>query len=407
MPYNKALLLGLGMQGKAALSDLIQSDLVSEILVGDKDIDGDHIQELDSEKVRGVRINASDKEKVSELMDDVDIVIELLPPGFSFPMAELAVENGVNFVSTMYLDDPEETDPEKVESREESLAGLDKKAKKKGLIVLPEFGLDPGLDLILAKQAVRDLDEVDELYCYGAGLPVYEDANNPLKYKFTWSVEGLLKTYKRPARVLQNGNVVDVPGEEIFFEENIHMLDLDELDGVFECHPNGNALRYADKLEIEDLKNMGRYTCRWEGHCDFWRPMVRSGFLEEEPVIVEGDKVSPIRFVAELLKAQDKFWLKEDERDLAMVRIEARGIKDGEKIRKVYQVIDKRDLETGFTAMQRTVGFTASIGAQMILDGSLNQSGLLSPTDIHLSKINGKLEERDLEIKHDVEYRER
>jgi len=400
---DKVLLLGLGMQGKAALYDLVKSDLVSEILVGDQDIDGDYIHELGTEKVRAVRVNASDSEQVSSLMDEVDIVIELLPPGFSFPIAELAVENGVNLVSTMYLKDPEENNAEKIKSREKALNKLDKKAKEKGIVVLPEFGLDPGLDLVLAKQAVRELDEVEELYCYGAGIPEYDDADNPLKYKFTWSVEGLLKTYIRPARILKNRKVVEIPEDEIFCESNIHTLDIEEFEGLLECYPNGNSLKYAERLEIEDLENMGRYTCRWKGHSGFWRTMVKSGFLDEEPVEVDGDKVSPIRFVANLLESQDKFWLKDDERDVAMVRVETFGIKDGKKVRNIYQLIDKRDLKTGFTAMQRTVGFTASIGAQKILSGEWKKKGVISPTEIELSTISRELEENDMDIDHRID----
>ncbi len=402
MSGHSVLLLGLGMQGKAALYDLVKSDLVSEILVGDQDIDEDYIHELDTEKVRAVRVNASDSERVSDLMEKVDLVIELLPPGFSFSMAESAVESGVDLVSTMHLKDLEENDAEKIKSREKALNKLDKKAEEKGVVVLPEFGLDPGLDLVLAKQAAGELDEVEELYCYGAGLPEYEDADNPLKYKFTWSVEGLLGTYKRPARILKDGEVVDIPGDEIFSEENVHVLDIEGFGSRVECYPNGNGLRYAERLRIEDLKDMGCYTCRWEGHSDFWRTMVKSGFLDEEPVEVDGDKVSPIRFVEELLKTQDKFWLKDDERDVAMVRAEVHGIKDGEEVRNVYQMIDRRDLETGFTAMQRTVGFTVSIAAQMILEGELHQKGLLSPTDIHLSQISEMLEKREIQIDHQL-----
>ncbi|MFW6064471.1 MAG: saccharopine dehydrogenase family protein [Candidatus Natronoplasma sp.] len=405
MSGYRVLLLGLGMQGKAALHDLVKSDLVSKILVGDKKFHND-TSELCSKKVRTVELNASDSGRVSDMMEKVDLVIELLPPGFSFPIAKLAVESGVHLVSTMYLQDAEETDIEKIESREKALKELDEKAKEKGIEVLPEFGLDPGLDLVLAKQAVRELDEVYELYCYGAGLPEYKDADDPLKYKFTWSVEGLLKTYRRPARILKGGEVVDIPEDEIFSQENVHVLDLEGLEGLLECYPNGNGLKYADRLEVEDLKDMGRYTCRWEGHSDFWRTMVKSGFLDEEPVEVDGDMMSPMRFVAELLKSQDQFWLKDDEKDLAMVRVEARGIKDGEEVRNVYQMIDRRDLETGFTAMQRTVGYTASIGAHLILEGELDRNGILSPTEVDLSKIVGELEERDISIEHDIDCRE-
>ena len=42
----------------------------------------------------------------------------------------------------------------------------------------------------------------------------------------------------------------------------------------------------------------------------------------------------------------------------------------------LLQVIDRRDLETGLTAMNRTVGFTASIGAQMLGVGSIAKRGL-------------------------------
>lgn len=388
------------MQGEAALHDLIQCDKISQIVVGDRSDESEKLLKgLNSDKVRYEKLDASDTEQVSNLMDSVDLVVELLPPGFTFPIAELAVENGVNMVSTMYLHDPEETDPEKKKAREKEVERLGRAAEEKGITILPEFGMDPGLDLVLVKEVLRSFDRVEELYCYGAGLPVYEDADNPLKYKFTWSVEGLLKTYKRPARVIRNGKIKDIPGDRLFHEENVHHLDLDGLDGKLECYPNGDSLEYGERLGLdEDMRNFGRYTCRWEGHTDFWRIAVGIGLLDDEPVQVDGMEVSPVRFLASLLRSKDEFWLKEDERDLAMIRVEAQGIDKGEKVRKVYQMIDRRDLETGFTAMQRTVGFTASIGAQMILDGKLEKKGILSPTDIPLSLVSSELKDRDIEI---------
>ena len=44
-----------------------------------------------------------------------------------------------------------------------------------------------------------------------------------------------------------------------------------------------------------------------------------------------------------------------------------------------YDLIDYRDLETGLFAMNRTVGFTASIGALMVLTGQITRAGVLSP----------------------------
>ncbi len=401
----KVLLLGLGMQGEAALHDLMRSDEVSEIIVGDRSSDSRELVEgLEVEKVRYENVDASDPEKVSDLMEEVDLVIELLPPGFAFSIAELAVENGIDMVSTMYLHDPEESDPEKKKAREKEIDRLDSTAKERDITVLPEFGMDPGLDLVLAREAVRSFDEIDELLCYGAGLPVYEDADNPLRYKFTWSVEGLLKTYKRPARIIKDGEIIDIPGDGLFYEENVHSLDIEGLNGKLECYPNGDALEYGERLGLDkEMNNFGRYTCRWEGHTDFWKTAVGCGLLDDEQVNVDGKEIAPVDFLSSVLKSKNEFWLGEDERDLAMIRVEASGVDKGEEVSRVYQMLDKRDLDTGLTAMQRIVGFTASIGAQMILDGALEKKGIISPTEIRLSELSDRLEERGIQIDRSFE----
>jgi saccharopine dehydrogenase-like NADP-dependent oxidoreductase len=50
--------------------------------------------------------------------------------------------------------------------------------------------------------------------------------------------------------------------------------------------------------------------------------------------------------------------------------------------------VDRRDTETGLLAMQRTVGFTASIGAQLLLRGDIRARGLLSPVPKNISSVS-------------------
>jgi saccharopine dehydrogenase-like NADP-dependent oxidoreductase len=74
-------------------------------------------------------------------------------------------------------------------------------------------------------------------------------------------------------------------------------------------------------------------------------------------------------------------------------------LKNGKSKRVIYQMIDRRDLETGLLAMQRTVGYTASIGAQMILNGQITKRGLLTPTrDIPSDILIEELEKRGITI---------
>jgi saccharopine dehydrogenase-like NADP-dependent oxidoreductase len=142
---------------------------------------------------------------------------------------------------------------------------------------------------------------------------------------------------------------------------------------------------------------MARYTLRWPGHGRFWRALVDLGLLEDEPVMVDGVAVNRKRFLAAALEPH--LQLGPVERDIVILRVEVWGRKDGRRARAVYQLIDRRDLETGLTAMNRTVGFTASIGAQLIGRGAIARRGLLSPvTDVPYDILVDELAKRDIQI---------
>jgi saccharopine dehydrogenase-like NADP-dependent oxidoreductase len=400
---KKVALFGVGQQGKTILYDLVRSNVVSEVIAADVDIEGlkAFANKLSAEKIRCEKLDAADEAATSKLLSGVDTAIEVLPPRFCLQMARLAVQNGVHMVNTMYMLDVGETDPNKKKANEKALHALDEKAKDMGVTVLPEMGMDPGIDLILCGQAVRDLDEVHELYSYGAGIPEFEAADNPLKYKVTWTFDGVLKSYMRPGRVLKEGHIIEVAANEMFTKEHASELDLEGF-GRLEVYPNGDALKYAEILGIRDqVKTMGRFVLRWPGHCAFWEKMAKLGFLNASPIKVGQTPVIPRDFVCALLEPQLQY--RDNERDLAIIRIDARGVKDGRRRRVIFQVMDKRDLETGFTAMARTVGFAASIGAHMILRGDIQKRGVLSPArDVPYERFLEELKKRGIHVERSV-----
>jgi len=401
MKGKKVLQLGLGMQGKAALYDIVKSESVSEVIVADSSPDlGKYLTTIGSEKVKAVNLDATDTSAIKDLMKNVDIVIELLPNTFAYPIGQMAAEIGVNIVSASYFSNINEQDKRKRQQREKGLEKLHQEAQKKDISILCEFGMDPGIDLILSKQVINELDEVQAFYSYGAGFPDKEAGNNPIHYKFTWSVAGTLGSYLRSARLISEGKSIDIKAKDMFAPENMHVLKLDEIEFPLECFANGDSVHYAKLLGIkETVFNMGRYICRWPGHGAFWYVMAKCGLLNNTPVEMEGVKIIPNQFVANLLASQEQFQYREKERDIALIRIDGRGLKNGKSTRIIYQLIDKRNLETGFTAMQRTVGFTVSIGAQMILDGILNKKGLLSPMDVPFDYFLNELKKRDMDIR--------
>jgi saccharopine dehydrogenase-like NADP-dependent oxidoreductase len=126
--------------------------------------------------------------------------------------------------------------------------------------------------------------------------------------------------------------------------------------------------------------------------------MVKCGFLDDRPLRVGDASAAPIQFTAALLGSQAQFRYADDEQDMALVRVDVRGILEGRRKRVIYQLIDVRDLETGFTAMQRTVGFTLSLGARLILEGKIPKHGLLTALDVPYESVIPALEKHDIRV---------
>jgi Saccharopine dehydrogenase and related proteins len=134
------------------------------------------------------------------------------------------------------------------------------------------------------------------------------------------------------------------------------------------------------------------FAARWPGHCAFWRVMADLGLLEDEPLQFLVCHLAP------------RLQYRDNERDVAVLRVQSWGVKDGVKKRLTYEVIDYRDLETGLFAMNRTVGFTASIATQMVLAGEIRRPGVLSPiVDVPAERVLAQLEDRGIHVSRRVE----
>jgi saccharopine dehydrogenase-like NADP-dependent oxidoreductase len=379
--------LGVGKQGKAALYDLAHSKGVTEIIAADREIESlaAHVEANRYENVQCAYVDADDRASLDRLMaHQPDVAIDLLPITTIGNVADAAVAHGVHLVNTFY------TTPE--------VAALARQAEARGLTILPELGLDPGIDLLLLGQAVHSLDRVTGITTYGAGVPELAAAGNPLQYKVSWTFEGVLKSYHRAGRLIRDGVTVQIAADEQFHPDHVHQVDLPGL-GKLEAFPNGDALLLADVLGLDpaELHTLGRYTLRWPGHSAFWRTVAELGLLDDEPVTLDGHEVDRKRYLAAAIEPRLQY--AGDERDIVIVRVEVSGTRGGQQVQLVHTMIDRRDLRTGHTAMSRTVGYTASIGAQMIANGRIRKRGLLSPLiDVPYEPFVRELARRDIQI---------
>lgn len=356
---------GMGIQGRAAMADLASSPAVETIVCADLDLSGfDGIGEfIDTAKMTAVKLDASSKNELKAILGEgADVIIDLLPRHYTEAVCQAAIEAGIGVVNTNYG---------------YPIAGLDPKAKKAGVAIMPECGLDPGIDLIIYSQAVQRFDEIHLINSYCGGFPEKTACDNPLNYKVSWTWEGVLSSTRRDARVIKNGRVVSIPGDKQHENDQIHTIDYPGL-GRLEAIPNGDAVFFTDMLGITDtIKETGRYSLRWPGWCAFWQPLKQLGFLSDEPVFGLPGDVSPYQFLNKFLGP--KLQYREDEKDLVVMVNIFEGLCGGKHTRRTIRMLIERDLKTGLMAMSMGVGFTASIVAQMIAGGEITAAGVLTP----------------------------
>jgi saccharopine dehydrogenase-like NADP-dependent oxidoreductase len=385
-----AVLGGMGLQGKAALVDLTRSEGVEKILCADAAVSDDlgKIEKfIDRGKVEMIKMDGSSKADIVRVLNKgADVAIDLLPIQF-MPLAfEASIEAGVHLVSTNYA---------------HTLKHLHKPAFAAGVALMPECGLDPGIDLVICGQAAREFDEIHLINSYCGGFPEKKACTNPLNYKISWNWDMVLRSHKRPAVMIRDGRKVSLSAEEQHREDMISTVDFPGL-GEVEAIPNGDAVAYTDLLGLtRTVREAGRYTLRWPGWSSLIRPLKQLGFLSEDPIDVDGCPVSPHQFMVKHLEPRLQY--RDDEKDLVAMLNVFRGVKKGRKASWVNSLLIERDLQTGLLAMNISVAGPASIVAQMLGRGEITKKGLLSPAvDVPYKPFMKELERRGIVIKEEV-----
>lgn len=361
----KVLVLGgCGIQGKAAVVDLSANPAVEEVICADANLDGlEAIKPfIDTAKVHPASLNATEASSLDSLFKQADVAVDLLPRQFMEDVCRAAIRNGISVVNTNYA---------------YPIADLDKEARNAGVAIMPECGLDPGIDLVLYGEARRRFDELTLVNSYCGGFPERAACDNPLNYKVSWVFEGVLASTKRDSRIIRDGTLIEIPGDRQHNAEFVHEVDFPGL-GTLEAIPNGNAVFFTDALGVTDtIRETGRYSLRWPGWSAFWRPLKQLNFLSETPVAGLPGPVSPYQVLDKLLGPQLQY--RRDEKDLVAMLNIFEGRKGGRQVRLLSRMLIERNLETGLMAMAQGVGWPAGIAAGMLADGTIDAKGVLSP----------------------------
>jgi len=338
----KMLVLGAGLQGCACAFDLLNDSEVTGVTLADLQPDrmARFLSRRDDPRLQPITFDVTDHEAALDLMRGHEAVMSAIPYYFNGPMAKIAVEAGCHFAD---LGGNTEIVLEQKK--------LETDAHAKGLSIMPDCGLAPGMVNILSAEGMRRLDRVDRVRIFVGGLP--QKPEPPLNYQIVYSLEGALDYYTTPSWILRHGRLAEVDAltelESIEFPQPVGTLEAFHTAGGVSTMP----FTWEGKVREMEYK-----TLRYPGHADLMRSIRELGLLGLEPITVKGQKVVPRdAFIA----AVSPQLTKPAGRDLVALRVMVSGTKDGKDHTTTFDLIDRYDEVNGISAMMRTTGYSLSL----------------------------------------------
>lgn len=347
---SQIIVLGGGMVGSAMAIDLAKKHEVTLA-----DISRERLETV-REKCLSLSIlelDVSEKVRLIAALKPFDLVICAVPGYLGFATLRTIIESGKNVVDISFF--PEDS------------SDLNQLAKDMGVTAIVDCGVAPGMDNLLLGYYNEKL-KLTRFECLVGGLP--KKKKWPFCYKAPFSPIDVIEEYTRPARYVENGNLI--------VREPLTDCEYVEFDGVGTLESfNSDGLR-SIIFTMPHIPNMKEKTLRYPGHIEYVRVLKESGFFSKEKIRIAGADVTPIDFTCRILFNEWK--LGEYEEEITVMRVTLDGENQaGETETVVCNLHDEYDTTTGTSSMARTTGYTATAAANMMLDGLFHEKGVFPP----------------------------
>lgn len=357
---------------------------------------------------------AQRKEEISK----ADIIVSMLPASMHVEVAKECVELGKHLTTASYI------------SKE--MKALNDAAQAKGLTLLNETGLDPGIDHLSAMKLIDEIrndgGEIKHFESFTGGLVAPESDDNPWHYKFTWNPRNVeLASQGGAVKFIHNGKHKYIPYHRVFRRTEYITI---EGQGEFEGYANRDSLSYVEVYGLHDVKTLYRGTLRKPGFSRSWDVFVQLG-MTDDSYVMEGsetmtnrdfvnsflpfslrdnvelklramlkldqddrlmqklqwlgifDKVviglknaTPAQMLQHIL--EQKWSMRPDDKDMIVMWHKVGFVKNGKKFVTESSMVVKGDDQEN-TAMSKTVGYTLAIATRMILENRITERGVLLP----------------------------
>jgi len=386
----RMLVLGAGLQGSACAYDLLRQPNVDRVTLADLKPGrvAPFVKQAGGGRGRGgaggrtgkrlalARLDVKDTRRLRLLLERHDAVLCALPYYFNLTVTKSAVAAGIHCADL--------GGNTEIVQQQKKLHAV---ATRKGISVIPDCGLAPGMVNIIAAEGIRRVGQAETVKIFVGGLPQHPEP--PLNYQIVYSLEGALDYYTTPSWVLRDGQPARVEAlsevETVEFPAPVGSLEAFHTGGGISTMP----WAYAGKVRTMEYK-----TLRYRGHVAIMRALRDLGLLDLKPIAVRGVKVAPRdAFIA----AVSPKLTKPQGRDLVALRVEVTGASGR---RAAWQLLDFYDEHHGISAMMRATGYSLAVTGVMQVDGRITAHGVHTPDEaVPFQAYVDELAKRGIEIR--------
>ena len=378
MKMSKILIIGAGGQGGPCASILSRVEDVSEIRLGDINVELTQkvAEKIGDPKVKPLKLDASRKSDILEAAAGAHAIINLTVIDFNDTLLAAALETGCHYIDTAcdysYLRQMVEGTPLK----------FDDEFNKIGKTALMGCGATPGMSNVLIRHVCDQLDEVDKIILRCGYTEFGEPAEVVSAWDPGWSPEIALADFAEPPMVFENGSYKTVPifsrAENYEFPEPFGKIRI-----ASHSHEEPYTLPYYIGKGVQEV--------------DFKYPVdplagafVKMGFADDNEIEVKGVRVVPRDVLMKLVSRPASSFLSESEAEIEasvafgwIMHISVDGMKGSEKRSHCLvdaTILDKDNrqyLYRTFGTSHIGVALPAVVGARMCLRGDTD-TGVIS-----------------------------
>ncbi len=345
--------------GLVAARDLVESNLIDSVVVGDVDLSRAErlAKEIGSRKVEVTKVDATDHQRLVQALKGCSVLVNAVWYEYNVAVMKAAIEARVHYNDLGGLFHVTRKQIE-----------LDLEAKRAGITAVLGGGESPGISNVMCAASAREMDSVEKVRIRVGGREM--TASDKLLFPF--AVSTVFDEYsKRPVMFLDGRfqEVETLSGEEeVVFPQPI---------GKNHCHYSIHSEIATLPTSFKGARNVDFKLGVSERIFKAIKPILDAGFYDTTPIDVGGQRVSPrdfaIAYLGSLASSEEPY------RSVALMTTVS-GRKEGRRVSQTRTVIGEPAGKFGVkngTAL--LTGMAASIIAQLIVSERISERGALAP----------------------------